>query len=173
MAIFYGSTELSKPIARMVTSAFNATITSTNFTAVTGHSVTLTPQSTACKFLIVMETHGTMSTGSSNAQFEINRYNHTSTTTTQIHTGGAYANPGGIRALLPMFSVYLDSPSTTNQLTYSVNFKKHNGGGLGTADFGVAGTITVFEMDSTTASSTAAFTIKSAPSTRPVTPVTQ
>ena len=148
MAIFYGSTELSKPVARMVTSSFNADITSTSYQAVTGHSVTLTPQSSGCKFLVVMETHGTMQTGSSNGQFEITRYNHSSASTTQIHTGGAYANPGGIRALMPMFSLYLDSPSTTNQLTYAVNFKKHNGGGLGTANFGVAGTITVFELES-------------------------
>ena len=148
MAIFYGSTELSKPVARMVTSSFNADITSTSYQAVTGHSVTLTPQSSGCKFLVVMETHGTMQTGSSNGQFEITRYDHSSASTTQIHTGGAYANPGGIRALMPMFSLYLDSPSTTNQLTYAVNFKKHNGGGLGTANFGVAGTITVFELES-------------------------
>ena len=148
MAIFYGNTELTKPVTRMVTSSFNADITSMSYQAVTGHSVSLTPQSSSCKFLIVMETHGTMETGTSNGLFEITRYNHTSTTTTQIHTGGAYANPGGIRSLMPMFSIYLDSPSVTNQLTYSVNFKKHNGGGLGTANFGVQGTITVFELES-------------------------
>tara|TARA_R100000458_G_C8160309_1_gene164649 strand:- start:252 stop:698 length:447 start_codon:yes stop_codon:yes gene_type:complete len=148
MAIFYGSTELSKPVTRMVTSSYSADITSTSYTAVTGHSVSLTPQSTDCKFLVVIESHGTMVTGSSNGGFEINRYDHTTTTTTQIHTGGAYANPGGIRALMPLFSLYLDSPATTNQLTYSVNFRKHNGGGLGTDDFGVSGTITVFELES-------------------------
>ena len=60
----------------------------------------------------------------------------------------AVRDNGGIRDLMPMFSLYLDSPSTTNQLTYAVNFKKHNGGGLGTANFGVAGTITVFELES-------------------------
>jgi len=147
MAIFYGSTELSKPVTRLVTSTFNASITSDSYQSVTGHSVSLTPQSSNCKFLVVMETHGTMQTGSSNGQFEITRYDHTTTTTTQIHTGSAYANPGGIRALMPMYSVYLDSPATTNQLTYSVNFKKHNGGGPGTANFGVSGTITVFELE--------------------------
>ena len=148
MAIFYGSTELSKPVTRMVTSTFNASITSDSYQSVTGHSVSLTPQSSDCKFLVVMETHGTMQTGSSNGGFRITRYKHTSATTTEIHTGSAYANPGGIRALMPMYSVHLDSPGTTNQLTYSVNFKKHNGGGLGTANFGVSGTITVFELES-------------------------
>tara|TARA_Y100000114_G_C11652604_1_gene275013 strand:+ start:38 stop:484 length:447 start_codon:yes stop_codon:yes gene_type:complete len=148
MAIFYGSTELSKPVTRMVTSSFSADITSLSYQAVTGHSVTLTPQSTSCKFLVVMETHGTMTTGSSNGQFEINRYKHSSASTTQIHVGSAYANPGGIRSLMPMFSLFFDQPSTTEQLTYSVNFRKYNGGGLGTANFGVNGTITVFELES-------------------------
>ena len=148
MAVFYGDVQIAQPISQVLTSSFNADITSTSYQAVTGHSVSLTPQSTDCKFLVVMETHGTMQTGSSNGQFEITRYNHSSASTTQIHTGGAYANPGGIRALMPMFSLYLDSPSTTNQLTYAVNFKKHNGGGLGTANFGVAGTITVCALES-------------------------
>ena len=148
MAVFYGDVQIAQPISQVLTSSFNADITSTSYQAVTGHSVTLTPQSSGCKFLVVMETHGTMQTGSSNGQFEITRYDHSSASTTQIHTGGAYANPGSIRALMPMFSLYLDSPSTTNQLTYAVNFKKHNGGGLGTANFGVAGTITVFELES-------------------------
>ena len=49
---------------------------------------------------------------------------------------------------MPMYSVHLDSPSVTNQLTYAVNFKKHNGGGLGTANFGVSGSITVIELES-------------------------
>jgi len=148
MPIYYGSTALHKPVTRMVTSSFSADITSTSFQAVTGHSVTLTSQSTSCKFLVVMETHGTMQTGSSNGQFEITRYKHSSNSTTQIHTGGAYANPGGIRALMPMFSLFLDQPSTTEVLTYAVNFQKFNGGGLGTANFGVSGTITVFELES-------------------------
>jgi len=148
MAVFYGDVQIAQPVSQILTSSFSADITSTSYTAVTGHSVTLTPQSSSCKMLVVVESHGTMQTGSSNGGFEINRYNHTSTTTTQIHTGGAYANPGGIRALMPLFSIYLDSPSTTNQLTYSVNFRKHNGGGLGTANYGVSGTITVFELES-------------------------
>ena len=148
MAVFYGGVQIAQPIAQVLTSSFSADITSDSYQGVTGHSVTLTPQSSSCKMLVVMETHGTMDTGSSNGKFQINRYNHSTTTTTEIHDGSAYANPGGIRALMPMYSIYLDSPSTTNQLTYSVNFKKHNGGGLGTANFGVQGTITVFELES-------------------------
>ena len=148
MALFYGGVQVAQPVCQVVTSTFSATINSDSFQAVTGHSVTLTPQASGCKFLVIMETHGTMQTGSSNGQFQITRYNHTSTSTDVVHTGGAYANPGGIRALMPMYSVHLDSPSVTNQLTYAVNFKKHNGGGLGTANFGVAGSITVIELES-------------------------
>jgi hypothetical protein len=148
MGLFVGSVELSQAVARMATSTFSGDITSDSYQSLTGHSVSLTPQSNACKFLVIMETAGTMQTGSSNGLFQITRYDHTTTTTTEIHTGGAYANPGGIRALMPMYSVHLDSPTTTNQLTYAVNFKKHNGGGLGTATFGAAGSITVFELES-------------------------
>ena len=148
MALFYGGVQVAQPVCQVVTSTFSATINSDSFQAVTGHSVTLTPQASGCKFLVIMETAGTMDTGSSNGQFQITRYNHTSTSTDVVHTGGAYANPGGIRALMPMYSVHLDSPSVTNQLTYAVNFKKHNGGGLGTANFGVSGSITVIELES-------------------------
>ena len=60
--------------------------------------------------------------------------------------GNAYANPGGIRSLVPMFSNYLDQPSTTEQLTYAVDFKTQNSGGLGTASYGACGSITVLEI---------------------------
>ena len=148
MALFYGGVQVAQPVCQVITSTFSATINSTSFQAVSGHSVTLTPQSSSCKFLVIMETAGTMDTGSSNGQFQITRYNHTTTNSDEVHTGGAYANPGGIRALMPMYSVHLDSPNVTNQLTYAVNFKKHNGGGLGTANFGVSGSITVIELES-------------------------
>ena len=45
-----------------------------------------------------------------------------------------------------MFSNVLDTPSTTNQLTYSVNFKRQNAGGLGTAQYGAYGSITAIEI---------------------------
>ena len=95
---------------------------------------------------ILAESAGTQNNGASNSGFRITRYKHTSASTTELHTGNAYANPGGIRSLVPMFSNYLDQPSTTEQLTYAVDFKTQNSGGLGTASYGACGSITVLEI---------------------------
>ena len=81
-----------------------------------------------------------MVTGTNNGKFQITRAG------TEIHDGSAYGNPGGIRSLMPLYSLYKDSPSTTSATTYAVNFKKYDGGGLGTADFGAHGSITLIEL---------------------------
>ena len=133
-------------VANMSTSQFNATISSTSYQSVTGHSVTLTPSSSSSKFLVMIESHGTQENGASNGGFRITRYKHTSAATTEIHTGNAYANPGGIRSLVPMYSNFFDQPNTTEQLTYAVDFRRQNSGGLGTANFGASGSITAIEI---------------------------
>ena len=133
-------------VANMSTSQYGATISSSSYTAITGHSVSLTPSSSSSMFLIIMESAGTQNNGANNSAFQITRYDHGSSTTTEIHTGNAYGNPGGIRAIVPMFSNLLDQPSTANQLTYAVNFKTQNAGGLGTAAYGAYGSITVLEI---------------------------
>tara|TARA_A200000159_G_scaffold64814_1_gene59960 strand:- start:203 stop:664 length:462 start_codon:yes stop_codon:yes gene_type:complete len=152
MTIHFGdSTSISSggalgKVANMSTSQFCATISSASYTSLTGHSVSLTPSSSSSKFLIIIESAGTQNNGASNSGFRITRYKHTSASTTELHTGNAYANPGGIRSLVPMFSNYLDQPSTTEQLTYAVDFKTQNSGGLGTASYGACGSITVLEI---------------------------
>ena len=133
-------------VANMSTSQYGATISSSSYTSITGHSVSLTPSSSSSKFLIIMESAGTQNNGANNSAFRITRYKHTSASTTELHTGNAYGNPGGIRAIVPMFSNYLDQPSTTEQLTYAVDFKTQNAGGLGTAAYGAYGSITVLEI---------------------------
>jgi hypothetical protein len=96
---------------------------------------------------IILESHGTMQTGSSNGGFQITR-TISGGSATEIHEGGAYANPGGIRSLMPLYSTYLDSPNTTSEVTYAVNFQERDGGGLGHDTFGAAGTLTVIELES-------------------------
>jgi len=134
-------------VLNMSSSQFSATITSDSYTAISGHSVSLTASSVNSKFLVMIESAGTQNNGSNNSAFRITRYKHTSATTTEIHTGSAYGNPGGIRAIVPMFSNFFDQPNTTEQLTYAVDFKKQNAGGLGSANFGATGSITVFEIN--------------------------
>ena len=152
MTIYFGdSTSIASggalgKVLNMSTGQYSGTISSTSYQALTGHSVSLTPSSSSSKFLILMESHGTQQNGANNSNFQITRYDHGTGTTTEIHQGSAYGNPGGIRAIVPMFSNLYDQPNTANQLTYAVNFKRVNGGGLGTANFGATGSITAIEI---------------------------
>ena len=130
-----------RKVLQVLNSQFSATINSTSYQSITGSSISITPSSTDSDVLVIVESAGTMVTGSSNGLFQITRAG------TEIHDGSAYANPGGIRALMPMYSVYLDTGiSTTSATSYAVNFKKFDGGGLGTADFGAHGSITLIEL---------------------------
>ena len=124
------------------TDQWNGTINSSSYIDLTNNSITLTPESTASKFFITLHSMGTQTNGANNGGLRVMR------DSTELGGTGCYGNPGGIRNIMPMPFVWMDSPATTSQIVYKVQWQKRNGGGLGTADYGQTGRMVIMEISS-------------------------
>lgn len=124
------------------TAQWNGTINSSSYIDLTNNSITLTPTSTTSKFFITLHSMGTQTNGANNGGLRVMR------DSTELGGTGCYGNPGGIRNIMPMPLVWMDSPATTSQIVYKVQWQKRNGGGLGTADFGQTGRMVIMEISS-------------------------
>ena len=124
------------------TNQWNGNINSSSYIDLTNNSITLTPESNTSKFFITLHSSGTQTNGASNGGLRVLR------DSTELGGTGCYGNPGGIRSIMPMPFVWMDSPATTSQIVYKVQWQKRNGGGLGTADFGQTGRMVIMEISS-------------------------
>lgn len=124
------------------TDQWNGSINSSSYIDLTNNSITLIPESITSKFFITLHSTGTQNNGANNGGLRVLR------NSTEIAGTGCYGNPGGIRAIMPMPLVWMDSPATTSQIIYKVQWQKRNGGGLGTADFGQTGRMVIMEVSS-------------------------
>lgn len=122
------------------TAQWNGTINSSSYIDLANNSITLTPTSTTSKFFITLHSMGTQNNGANNGGLRVMR------NSTELGGTGCYGNPGGIRSIMPMPFVWMDSPATTSQIVYKVQWQKRNGGGLGTADFGATGRMVIMEI---------------------------
>ena len=127
---FTGSTTLASSAdnagkilqVQSLTLATEAATTSSSF-ADTSLTKAITPSSTSNKVLITVN-HGMHYTSSgTEGQFKINRTTGDTSLTTYVINLDAVASSGGGGVQ------YLDSPSSTSAITYTVQMKRSNGGG--------------------------------------------
>ena len=139
----------------VLTSSFSTTSTSY---VNTGLSASITPQATTSKILVFVSLNGLGQSAGYIGIFNLLRngstvVNNTSGGETQTYAG--WVGAGGINSNRMMDSAtisYLDSPSSTSSLTYSVQMRQ-DAGGTGTlnswqinSDAGAVSTITLMEI---------------------------
>jgi len=107
------------------------TTSSSSFTDVTGLSLTLTPVSSSSKFLVVAQLIGSATSGTNFASFRFTR-NGTAIGVAdadgnRVQAGAFFAWPGvDGDAHMSTGMSHLDSPSTTNAVTYKVQMSNTN-----------------------------------------------
>ena len=134
------------------TDAFSSS--STSYTDVTGLSLAITPSSTSSKILVICHL-GAVSNNNHYSGFRLVR----DSTSIGIGTGGGTYNDsfsfysgGSTAEFYPMSMQFLDSPSTTSETTYKLQFKtsgavnSHVNKRYDDATFGTASTFTVMEI---------------------------
>jgi len=139
-----------------VTTSFSASVGNNSFTNFTGLSVSITPQSTTSKILIIVNTvSGSSSTGT--AAIQVLRGstvvgNGTSGVSINAISASWAPNSFSNYTQIPMVAQFLDSPATTSSLTYQLQVGGDTGGsyvfgrrGVDT-NWGTSSTITVMEI---------------------------
>jgi len=114
-----------------VQSSTQQTSTSTTYADITGHTLTITPNSATNKILIV-STNSLLASGV-NADIGIRILRGATNIFTSVN-GILAANTGG-----SFTSIYMDSPATTSATTYKVQFNRTLG--TGTAYSNISGTL--------------------------------
>lgn len=108
-----------------------AGLTSTTYTDLSGYSLTITPSSASSKILITYGLHtleGPSSGGWVSAfRTQIMRDTTKIYPTTNADYDGGTLGPANTYAMDKYVSTYLDTPNTTNQITYKVQFKSRDG----------------------------------------------
>ena len=102
-------------------------VATTSFTDLTGVTLNITPISTDSKILITCELNNLFGTGEGSGIQIVRTIGGTST---NVYTGSqTYTNYfGGITDVESRYSTtYLDSPSTTSQVTYKIQVRTDNG----------------------------------------------
>lgn len=146
----YGSgNTVIQVVSTTITTTFSST--STSPVDITGWTVTITPQNTTSKILV-------MFSGVGSASNSLNLYLNRNGTNIDLGSGGSTKNatiatiPTGNGAYAYSYSAqYLDSPSTTSAVTYKIQGDTDGGtfyiGRRGqTTDFNSPTTITVMEI---------------------------
>jgi hypothetical protein len=106
------------------------TSTTTTYADITGLTVTITPQATTNKILIVAANHILCSSDPANSSLKIVR--NSTDIFSSIQLIGGVGNSGGSWS-----SIYLDSPATTSATTYKMQFNRSSG--IGTVYSNVSG----------------------------------
>jgi len=107
-------------------------VNSTTYTSI-GLSVNITPTSTSSKILISYDVHAAAYGGSESAHLRIYR------DSTSVYVGNtrgsrtpatsAVGGDASSSAIYMQSNTYLDSPSTTSQITYEIKCRSYDGGG--------------------------------------------
>ncbi len=119
------------------TATYSGTINSDSYTDVT--SFNITPSSTSSKILIMANSQGVQE-ANTNTGSQVLR------DSTQIDERSLWANTGSSRNVVVYCWLVLDSPNTTSQITYKIQMKRTNSGGVGTGPFGYNGKVIYFEV---------------------------
>jgi len=127
-------------VLQVVQSSFSGTISWSSYNDITGSGVAITPSSTTSKILVMIESSGTQTNQASNGAVRL------WVQSSEVASRTAYAGGHGIRNLVPLVLNVIHSPNTTSSVTYYAQFEKRNAGGLGTANFGAKGSITLMEV---------------------------
>jgi hypothetical protein len=152
----YGSGQtVIQVVNSVLTSSFSTTSTSY---VNTGLSASITPQSTTSKILVLVSLNGLGQSAGYIGVFNLLRNGSTVVNNTgggETQTFAGWVGAGGINNNRMMDSAtisYLDSPSSTSSLTYSVQMRQ-DAGGTGTlnswqinSDAGAVSTITLMEI---------------------------
>jgi len=114
------------------TDTFSASVTSGNYTAVTGLSATITPSATSSKIVVICMANGTSSTVARlTIGFDRNGTVLGSHDTPGSRTGVFAQNTGDEGAptypISSVTTVFTDSPASTSALTYQANFYNLSG----------------------------------------------
>lgn len=143
MAIISTYGEQHHDVLRVYNTSMSQDFNTTSFVAPSNNSITISPQHSSNRMLIIANVKGTMTTGSSNGGFRIRRGGN------EIKTGGLYANPGGIRSLMHTSCTFIDAAhNTTNSTTWDIQFRCLDGGGLGYSTWWMACDFTLMELAS-------------------------
>jgi len=139
----YGS---GNTVIQAVSSNLTSSVSTTSSSYVTtGLAVSITPQSSTSKILILVEGAGACSQTNSGAYYTVYRgatdLGNTNGFST-IYNNASYS--GKFRSTLGI--AYLDSPSTTSSTTYTVYFKTNTVGTIYVNDDSTTSTITVLEI---------------------------
>lgn len=100
---------------------------------------TITPSSASSKIFIVANSLGVQE-ANTNFGGQVLR------DSTQIAEHSTFCNTGASRNIVPWTAMILDSPNTTSEITYKIQFRKNNSGGVGTGVFGYNGKCVYFEV---------------------------
>ena len=125
------SSKVLQVIQTVKTDTFSTT-TGTTYVDITGMSASITPSSTSSKILIMVQLVAGLVNAGDNARVKLQRNG------ADIYTGADTTNhPAGFQQLEfsqygtagqysqnPMIAIFLDSPSTTSQLTYKLQVSK-------------------------------------------------
>jgi len=106
--------------------------TATSFTS-TGFSVTITPQSSSSK--ILLNVNATVSASATNIQPIVTIYRG-STNLGQSTRGFGQTFNGAGSSHMPFSTTFLDSPNTTNAITYTIYMRTNSGTYIWGADSG-------------------------------------
>ena len=136
-ADLHSSISLGKILTNGGTATYSGTINSDSFVDVTTFNIT--PSSASSKILIMANSEGVQE-ANTNTGSQILR------DSTQIDERSLWANTGSSRNVVVYCWLVLDSPNTTSQITYKVQMKRTNSGGVGTGPFGYNGKIIYFEV---------------------------
>jgi len=125
----YGSGQTAIQVAQTVLNTTFST-TSTTYTAITGLSVTITPQSTTSKILVIAQINGASTSSASNFGLSLYRagsaiYNGAAGTGQQLASSMGYSVDTNTQ--MSNSIVYLDSPSTTSAITYQIYLVSNTG----------------------------------------------
>lgn len=108
-----------------------AGLTSTTYTDLSGYSLTITPTSASSKILISYGFHAFEgpSSGSWTSAFRTQIMRDTTKIypTTDADYDGGVLGPNATYTMDKYVSTHLDTPNTTNQITYKVQFKSRDG----------------------------------------------
>ena len=114
----------------------------TAYDDITSSSITITPSATSSKILYIYNTGGFVGGNISNCYMRLERGN----TTVREHNRWGYRNTSNY-APFPIHFMYLDSPNTTNSVTYKLQAKEQNAGSWEINDSSVTNGAVVIAME--------------------------
>ena len=120
-----GSGQVPIQVVQGTATTTNGTSTASGTFVTTGLTVTITPQATTSKILILVNGTAYQATAGANNYFTVFRNgSNLNTGASPANLSGTYVNAASV---IPVNIVYLDSPATVSACTYTVYFSVSGG----------------------------------------------